>query len=53
MDTLAGQCAADLKFLHRWLQVRNGNFKSKKRHWPEFQTRFQTPKSLEAMCALT
>jgi hypothetical protein len=29
MDTLAGQCAADLKFLHRWLQVRNGNLKSK------------------------
>jgi len=37
--------AADLKFLHCPLRVRNGNF-NRKAALVEFQTRFQTPKSL-------
>jgi len=43
--------AADLKFLHCPLRVRNGNFKSAA--LVEFQTGFQTPRSLETICALT
>jgi len=37
--------AADLKFLHCPLRVRNGNF-NRKAALVEFQTRFQMPKSL-------